>query len=506
MNQEPILLYNSLTRQLEPLTVPPDQTIRWYSCGPTVYDSAHLGHARTFLTFDIVRRVLEHFGYTVTYTMNITDIDDKIINRVRERYLNPDEDMTMDVYQKFVREQEDSFWSDMDLLNIRRPQIVTRVTQFIEKIIAYVDTICDNGFAYVSNSSVYFDSEAFKSAGYNFSPLIESVSERDDNQFLGEKKNHADFALWKAAKPGEISFDSPWGPGRPGWHIECSVMASHILGDEFHVHSGGIDLIFPHHNNEIIQANAYVNKPDHRWVEMFLHSGHLNIDGCKMAKSLKNFITIRKYIEEVGTPQELRLLFLLHRWHKPLDYSADTIDEAKRIDKRFEEFISHIEFVKRDSKFIKMEMTEHDVVYQDLIKQIKIEVNRALRTNIDTQVALNTLLDGVNKTYSYLESDYSLTLVLEFWDYMTTMLNVFGLNYGSQSNTQTVDPWIDLAVNLREDIRSTVKAHKGDVSKPAMGDIFRILDEFRDVKLKEMGVQLQDRGQNQTTKWVPIKK
>lgn len=500
-----IRLQNSLTKQLEPLEIPKNTTIGWYSCGPTVYDSAHLGHARTYLTFDIVRRVLEYYGYTINYVMNITDIDDKIIQRVRERMISggtdPNQEMNMEMYLDFVRNQEREFWEDMDRLGISRPHVVTHVTDFIDHIIKYIDQIIRNGYAYISNNSVYFDSERFKSAGFNFSPLYEMPSERSDNEFLGEKRSHQDFALWKNAKQGEIMYPSPWGYGRPGWHIECSVMASEILGEEVMIHSGGIDLIFPHHNNEMVQAHAHLDKKDHSWVKMFLHSGHLNIEGLKMAKSLKNFITIKQYLNEVGTAQQLRILFLIHRWHKPLDYSTETIEESKRVEKKFADFLEHVNFLKREGKLFRSTLEQNDEVYSEAIKQIKIGVDEAFRNNVDTQTVIGLLLEGINRTYGYLEGEYNLTLILEFTRFLGRILEVCGLEFTNKS-TSDANQWIKLAVDLREDVRDIVKNHKKEIPKPVLGEIFKLLDDFRDVKLQNLGVRLEDRGQSQTTKWV----
>jgi cysteinyl-tRNA synthetase len=505
MNNDNFFLYNSLTKQLDKLDLPKDKTIGWYSCGPTVYDSAHLGHARTYLTFDIIKRVLEYSGYSINYVMNITDIDDKIINRVRENMvkngLPADAKMDNAFYHQFVRQQEQLFWEDMDSLGIDRPHIVTRVTEYIDKIIAFIEKIQENGFAYESNGSVYFDSGKYKEAGFNFSPLLEMVSEKSDNEFLGEKRSYEDFALWKKAKTGELKFSSKWSEGRPGWHIECSVMASDILGTEFMIHSGGIDLIFPHHNNEIIQAGAYVNEKDHKWVCMFLHSGHLNIEGLKMAKSLKNFVTIKQYLQNVGTAQQLRLLFLTHRWHKPLDYSQESIDETKRIEKRIGDFLKHISFLKKELPQIKSKFTQNDVDYAESVKNIKFLVNVALRDNIDTQIVINTLLDGINKTYGYLGTEYNWTLIGEFVIFLERMLELFGLEFKNNDQDVNADQWIKLAVDLREDIRDIVKNNKKDISKPVMGELFKLLDDFRDTKLTTLGVKLEDRGQNRSTKW-----
>ncbi len=260
-----IYLHNSITKQKEPLTIPKNKSISWYTCGPTIYDDSHIGHARTFLSFDIIRRVLQHYGHDITFVMNLTDIDDKIINKVNQN-LDPSKPYEVQFYS-FIKQMEQNLWNDIDSLDIMRPTVVTRVTEYMDKMIEYIQKIIDNGLAYEKNGSVYFDYAAYKERGFDTEPLIKI--EQDDFttcDFTTEKKNKEDFVLWKVAKPGEISFDSPFSKGRCGWHLECSVMASDILGKQFDIHSGGIDLLFPHHQNEIVQANAYNNDPNFKWV------------------------------------------------------------------------------------------------------------------------------------------------------------------------------------------------------------------------------------------------
>src|SRR6218665_207400 len=414
-------IYNSLTRSKNLFqTLSNGKRINWYNCGPTVYDSSHMGHARSYITFDIIRRILrDYFGYDVFFVQNVTDVDDKIIHKARqnhlyEKYLEQIAASTKDsaqVYQdvdaalselkkkfenekdpdkknmhgkmlekaqeifakkaeikldEFAKQLKDilSIWldkqfgstvsdndifisvprfyeneynEDMKALNILPPDCITRVSEFIPEIVDYVQKIIDNGFAYSSNGSVYFDTEKFANDSKHFYAKLvpEAFGNRaalDEGEGdLGgatdqEKRSVNDFALWKASKPGEPSWQSPWGMGRPGWHIECSVMASELIGSQMDIHSGGIDLRFPHHDNEMAQAEAYYNTPK-PWVNYFLHSGHLTISGCKMSKSLKNFITIREALTK-HTACQLRLMFLLHSWKDTLDYSEDTMKAA----------------------------------------------------------------------------------------------------------------------------------------------------------------------------------
>ena len=379
----------------------------------------------------------------------------------------------------------------------------------MDQIIAYIQHILDNGFAYISNDSVYFDTNAYKNAGYNVSPLFSGKLDADyssDNDYHGEKKCPADFALWKKAKEGEICFTPSWSEtkGRPGWHIECSAMASHIFGNSFDIHSGGIDLLFPHHNNEVLQANAHNNNNNNDWVKYFLHSGHLHIAGQKMSKSLKNFITIEDYLENMGTSRELRTLFLLHKWNKELEYSDNSLNEAKRTDKKINDFIKHCQFIQKEGKAIKTELSELDKDYVYGFNGMKLQVEQALTNDIDTQTVMHLLLGYMTDTYKYLETDYNIGFVTDFVNYLEKMMQVFGNQYndnqynGTNYTDDKLAKVIDICTDLREDIRNTMLKYKKEVNKEVMKDVFAILDDVRDNKLTSVGIKLEDRGDKKT--------
>lgn len=313
---------NSLCNEkVEFVTKNGDRTINWYMCGPTVYDSAHLGHARTYLTFDILRRILSsYFNYDVNVCMNITDIDDKIIKRSNEQNIE---------FSKFAKMWEDNFFKDMCNLNVLYPNHITRVSEYIPEIIDFIKVIMDKGYAYENKGSVYFDIDAYKKGGHMYAKLVpqdkvQNIEELEEAEgalskdTINDKKNKGDFALWKASKPGEPFWASPWGNGRPGWHIECSVMCSSVFGTSLDIHSGGIDLRFPHHDNEIAQTEAHDESK--QWINYFLHTGHLKIEGLKMSKSLKNFKKISDFIN-VYTPNTFRLYFCQAKWDMEMDFT-----------------------------------------------------------------------------------------------------------------------------------------------------------------------------------------
>ncbi|CAH8855126.1 unnamed protein product [Trichobilharzia szidati] len=493
-----LYFYNSLTSKKEPFVPLNGKHVKWYTCGPTVYDVSHLGHARTYIVFDVIRRVLaDYFNFEVTYVLNITDIDDKIIKRARQNYLM-DEYMSKDldlavvvgdiskgiqriksklltetdpdkkeylnnevdrlisllstessdkedpvihlirhardaiadtldaafghsvndhkIFEVLSRHFEKEYLADMAALNVIPPSVLVRVTEYIGPIIKYVEKIIENGYAYVAKSgSVYFDTNRFASSPEHFYAKLVPTAFGDSDQLAsgegelsitGEKKSPTDFALWKASKPGEPAWPSPWGKGRPGWHIECSVMASDILGDTLDIHSGGVDLKFPHHDNELAQSEAYFGHS--HWVNYFLHSGHLTISGCKMSKSLKNFITIRDALK-THTARQIRLIFLLHSWRDTMDYSDDTLAEAIAYEKQLVDFLytcSNLQFAAKQSlltnKFISTESKDDKL--RQILTDIQQKVYDALCDSCDTRTVLDLLKNLMSEADSIILS------------------------------------------------------------------------------------------------------
>jgi len=284
----PFVVYNSLVRSKAPLLLRVKDKLDWYLCGPTVYDSAHIGHARSYVCQDIVKRIFEKFNISVKMVMGMTDIDDKIIARAKE---------TNQDWRILARHFEAEFLQDMKDLKVSLPTVITRVSDHIPEIIKFVQGIEKNGFAYTEGNSVYFDTSSFQK-DYTYGKL-QPLRHTSDNQVSQSnddkgKKNPKDFVLWKGSSTEILGWNSPWGHGRPGWHIECSAMSSEIFGDKLDLHSGGIDLQFPHHDNEIAQCEAHFLS--HQWCNYFIHTGHLHIQGKKMSKSLKNFTTIKSVL------------------------------------------------------------------------------------------------------------------------------------------------------------------------------------------------------------------
>ncbi|KAJ8931751.1 hypothetical protein NQ314_015283 [Rhamnusium bicolor] len=547
----PVLkLFNSLTRQKEEFVPLSGKKVTWYSCGPTVYDASHMGHARSYITFDILRRVLsDYFHYDVFYAMNITDIDDKIIKRARQNYLfekyasekrsletvitdakqvlenlsskesqqkfikeckDPLSDWLDTKYGSTVRENaifsslprhwEEEFHKDMDSLNVLRPNVLTRVSEYMPEIVSYIEKIIENGFGYEANGSVYFDVGAFdKKEKHHYAKLVpeaygdtNSLQEGEGDLTTAdqrsEKRSPNDFALWKNSKPGEPAWESPWGLGRPGWHIECSAMASNIFGPTLDIHTGG----------------AHFCKPE--WVKYFLHSGHLTIAGCKMSKSLKNFVSIQDALSKYSARQ-LRFAFLLHSWRDTLDYSQNTMECAVQYEKLFSEFFLNVKAATTNfcrekttfNTFLKWNLQEKSL--NDKYLQSKENVHLALCDNIDTRSAVDSLRELVTSSNIYLRERKPPNNVLlhDIAVYITKMLTIFGaisdpsklgfptISNGLSDNVECIiRPYLSILAEFRDKVRTNARTLKAT-------EILDECDRIRDDVLPYVGVRLEDR-------------
>lgn len=314
-----IKIYDTMTRSLREFVPIEEGKIRMYVCGPTVYNYIHVGNARSTVAFDTIRRYFEYQGFEVNYISNFTDVDDKIINRAKEEGITPQE-----VADKYIA----AFREDVTALGVQPATRHPRVVDYMTDIIDFVQVLVDKGFAYESEGDVYFRVEKSpnyaKLANKTLADLELGASGRTDKE-TARKENPVDFALWKAAKPGEIFWDSPWGPGRPGWHIECSVMATEILGDTIDIHGGGADLEFPHHTNEIAQSEAKTGKT---FANYWMHNGFVNVDDVKMSKSLGNFITVHDALKTIDG-QALRFFFATQHYRKPINFTEKAVHDAE---------------------------------------------------------------------------------------------------------------------------------------------------------------------------------
>ncbi|MFO7667303.1 MAG: cysteine--tRNA ligase [Desulfobacterales bacterium] len=308
-------IYNTLERKKVPFVPVKPGKVSMYVCGPTVYDSCHIGHARSVVVFDVIIKYFKAIGFDVTYVRNFTDVDDKIINRAIQIGVDP-----IEIAEKYIKE----FYTDMDNLNIERATIEPRATEHIEKIIELIEILLEKGIAYRINGDIFYSVEKFENYGKLSGRKLEDMEAGARVDIDERKRNPFDFALWKSLKPGEPFWDSPWGKGRPGWHIECSAMSSAYLGETFDIHGGGKDLVFPHHENEIAQSEGAYGKP---FANYWIHNGFVNINNEKMSKSLGNFLLIKDILKSYH-PDSVRLFLLSNHYRSPIDYTDKAMEEA----------------------------------------------------------------------------------------------------------------------------------------------------------------------------------
>ncbi|KAL1970895.1 hypothetical protein VTN77DRAFT_2729 [Rasamsonia byssochlamydoides] len=671
----PLKVWNSLTRSKVPFIPidPEGKKVTWYACGPTVYDDAHLGHARNYVSTDIIRRILrDYFKFDVKFVMNITDVDDKIILRGRQQHLfsqfmaehptidaevlqtanlaykayleknlplldselppakyqeevekvyavvlnggplpgheKPGDDEAKvkmhiktvasaakaiaeaessteissetfytnaqdvllpyldklkgssingddhSIFTKLTKKYEERFMRDVRELNVLDPDEITRVTEYGAEIADFVQRIVENKFGYVtSDGSVYFDIQAFEAAGHPYARL--EPWSRSDNKLVAEgegalisktteKRSPSDFALWKASKPGEPSWQSPWGKGRPGWHIECSAMASAKLGKQIDIHSGGIDLAFPHHDNELAQSEAYWAH-DHnncQWVNYFFHMGHLSIQGSKMSKSLKNFTTIREALERKDwTPRSLRIVFLLGGWREGIEITEELVNAGNAWEDKVNNF-----FIKmKDPSTFQVPTSGTDESLAAALEEAKAAVHEHLCDSFNTPGAMSAISELISKYNSADKSTLNPQHVEAVARWVTSMVNIFGLNGSAKPDSpeigwsgidvpEVAKPYLYPLSAMRDSLRQLARSKEGlsaekikeivdssrepeqevpEEAKPYANvlsdfrtkvssleqsdnlgkEILSLCDRLRDVDLFDLGVYLEDR-------------
>jgi len=443
-----ISLYNTLTRKKEELAPREAGKVSLYVCGVTPYDALHIGHARAFLTYDVLRRALEWRGLAVTHVQNVTDVDDKIINRARDLGIGAQE-----LADRFAEEGA----VELDSLGCLRAHRYPRVTENIENIVEMVQTLVDKGYAYARGGDVYFDVSRDEDYGklsgqkpdeLNAGARIEPGEHKDDP---------LDFALWKGAKPGEPAWPSPWGEGRPGWHIECSAMALNLLGEGFDIHGGARELVFPHHENEVAQSESYLDgRP---FARVWWHCGELRVDGKKMSKSLGNFITVQDGLK-MASSAVWRLLFLMTHPQSPLDYSTDKLEQSKNSWARLQNALGEIESQKELGSEAQSEMA----------RAFQARFEAALCDNLNTPEALAAIFDAVSEFHR--GGDKALASAAR------AALEVLGFTLEAKTAGDELTPrLIELLIQVRQEARERRDWKTGD----------QIRDE-----LKTLGIVLED--------------
>ena len=460
-------IYNTLTRRKEELKTITDGEVKIYACGPTVYNYIHIGNSRPLCVFDTLRRYLEYRGYKVNFVQNFTDIDDKIIKKAIEE--NSD---YKTVSEKYIKE----FWTDAKGLNFREATVHPKATENIDEIINIISTLVEKGYAYpVENGDVYFSPKKFSGYGkLSHQPLEELEAGARIN--IGElKREPMDFALWKGAKPGEPYWESPWGKGRPGWHIECSAMIHRFLGNTIDIHCGGQDLIFPHHENEIAQSECCNGVP---FAHYWMHNGYINVDNIKMSKSLGNFFTVRDVAEKYGY-EPIRYLMISSQYRSPINYSVDIIEQCKASLQRLYTCRNNLDFALENATDIVPENAEEIKKQLDSRREQFIE---AMDDDLNTADGISAVFELVKDINVNVIDSKSAELIKYAIDLFDELTNVLGLVYNR--DTGSLDEEIEKLIEARQNARKEKNWAEAD----------RIRDE-----LKAQGIVLEDTPQG--VKW-----
>jgi cysteinyl-tRNA synthetase len=457
-------IYNTLTKKIEEFTPINPPNVGMYICGPTVYDFFHIGNARTFIMADIIRKYLEYKGYNVNYIMNLTDIDDKIIKKSIE-----EKALANDVTKKY----SDAFFEDIKRLRIKTATVYPKATENINEILKMIKTLVDNGFAYNVDGNIFYKVSSFKDYGKLSGKKIDELESGARVEVMEEKQNPLDFALWKKSKPGEPFWESEWGNGRPGWHIECSVMSCKHLGDTFDIHAGGNDLIFPHHENEIAQSEAANKKP---FVKYWLHFGFLNINKEKMSKSLGNFFTAREVLEKYSA-EAIRLFFAQAHYRGPIDFSEDLLDSAEKGLEKLKNIRSTIESGLNKNNSAGKNPDFNFEVYEKRFSD-------AMDDDFNTSQSIAVIFDfvkEVNKTIA-VEENLNVNFYIRVKNFLiNTADSVLGIMSFDENNLRQASSIEDELIKVLIEIRLKAKTEKN----------FQLADDIRK-KLDDLGITLKD--------------
>lgn len=463
-------IFNTMTRQKQEFVPINPGKVNMYVCGPTVYDFFHIGNARTFLVFDTVRRYFEYRGYEVNYVQNFTDIDDKMINRANREGITVKE-----LGDKFIQE----YYKDADGLNIKRATNNPRATEFIDEIIAFVKDLEDKGYAYEVDGDVYFSTKKFQEYGKLSGQNIEDLQAGARISVDERKKDPMDFAVWKSEKPGEPSWESPWGKGRPGWHIECSCMAHNLLGETIDIHAGGADLTFPHHENEVAQSEARSGKT---FSNYWMHSAYLNIDNKKMSKSLNNFFTAREILKKYDS-EVIRLFMLSAHYRTPLNFSSELLESAKASLERMYNAVCNLERLMDEVTIV--EMTDKEKEYKKQLESYKDKYIEKMDDDFNTADGVSVIFDFIREINTNITVESSKELV----EYTLKLIRELGLPLGilQKSTVCNLDEEIEKLVEQRQQARKDKN--------------WALADKIRD-DLKDRGIVLEDTPQG--VRWKKI--
>ncbi|MEM2887887.1 MAG: cysteine--tRNA ligase [Candidatus Bathyarchaeia archaeon] len=460
-----LTVYNTLGKRLEKFVPLRENEVRMYVCGPTVYDYIHIGNARAFVVADVVRRYLEYKGFKVKLVCNITDIDDKTIARANETGIS---------VQQLGEFFTEAYLKDMAVLNIKAADVSPRATKHIPEIIEAIELLIKRGYAYEADGDVYFDVSKFKEYGKLSGNKSEALQMGARIEINPKKKNPADFALWKAWKPNELGWHSPWGKGRPGWHIECSTMATKYLGETIDIHMGGKDLIFPHHENEVAQAEAATGKTFARY---WLHNEWLTVEGEKMSKSLGNFVTVRDALK-LCEPSVLRFFLISTHYRSPIDFNKKALKAAETNLERLKNALERLEGLQEDEV-----QSQDEINLLSSIENAKQRFEDAMDDDFNTPLAISVLFDIAKFIFGYLENNNKISVkakkeILQIFNVALEVLGIEAITTKSVAEqSRLIDDLMQIIIELRSEKREKKE--------------WEAADRIRR-RLQEVGIELED--------------
>ncbi|EPY2274857.1 cysteine--tRNA ligase [Clostridium sporogenes] len=463
-------VYNTLTNKKEEFVTLVPGEVKMYVCGPTVYNFFHIGNARTFVVFDTIRRYLEYRGYKVKFIQNFTDIDDKMIKKANEEGTTVKE-----LGDRFIKE----YYKDADNLNIERATKNPRATEFMDEIIKFVSDLIEKGYAYEIDGDVYFSTKKFNDYGKLSGQNLEELQLGSRINVDERKKDPMDFAIWKSEKPGEPAWQSPWGMGRPGWHIECSCMAYNLLGETIDIHAGGSDLSFPHHENEIAQSEARTGK---QFAKYWLHSAFVNVNNQKMSKSLNNFFTAREILEKYDA-DVLRMFMLSGHYRTQINFSMELLDSTKAALDRLYNSINNLENLLDEVK--NEELRDEELEYKNELQKYKEKYKEKMDDDFNTADAISVIFDLIRDVNTNVTIESSKELVKYTLDLIRELGNPLGI---LQKSTKA---------SLEEEIEKLIEERQ----KARKEKNWALADKIRD-NLKERGIVLEDTPQG--VRWKQI--
>ena len=482
-------VYNTLSKKKEQLVPAEEQQVKMYVCGPTTYNFIHLGNARALVVFDTIRRYLEYKGYRVTYVQNFTDIDDKIIKRAHEEGMDP-----LELAERYIKE----YFRDADALRVKRADIHPRATEHIDDMIQMVKVLVEKGFAYQVGGDVYFSVRKFKDYGKLSGRTPEEMLSGARVEVDERKQDPLDFVLWKAAKAGEPYWDSPWGPGRPGWHLECSVMSLKYLGDGFDIHGGGSDLIFPHHENEIAQAEAYTGSAP--FARYWIHNGFVTVDQEKMSKSLGNFFIVRDLLQE-WAPEILRYFLLSTHYRSPLDFSPESLKTARKGYNRLANTLELLDDTigdREDSAVGRLSKEAEE--FRDRIAACVAEFEEAMDDDFNTALAFAALYNMGREINSYINdrafvpTPAAIHVLVLARRYYQTLMDILGLLPGEKRELgpEYKEMLQEIINAVREQVQDLLPGELPDNSSELLDLLISLRNEARGRKDYQLADQLRD--------------